>query len=398
LDGSTLTNDTFTNNASGNLGGAIFNQATGDLKLFYVTINGNTAEASGGGILFAGAGTLSLVDSFIAGDSAPVGPDVFTLMGHPVNDQGNNLVGNLSGATGFGAGTLTGNPNLGPLENNGGFFAGAPSVQQVVQTEALLPGSPAFAKGVALVGITTDERGFPRPGGGNTNPSIGAYEPQYLPGASLNQIFVENLYETLLGRPGDAGAAGWVSPLNQGLSPTAVIVDIENSVEYRNIEVQNLYQHYLHRAADAGGLQGFVNFLGTGGTVEQVAAILVGSPEYFQLHGGNDQEFVEALYQDILNRQGDVAAMASFDQALGNGMSRQALAALIFASPEYRADLVEIDFQNYLGRQADPNGLAGFVNTLAAEAQISRWRQKSSVRRRPSPSGLERGGITRGSG
>ena len=44
-------------------------------------------------------------------------------------------------------------PRLGPLANNGG-----PTF-----TQALLPGSPAIDAGVAVPGVTTDQRGDPRP-------------------------------------------------------------------------------------------------------------------------------------------------------------------------------------------------------------------------------------------
>lgn len=51
---------------------------------------------------------------------------------------------------------------LGSLQNNGGL----------VPTRALLSGSPAIAAGAAVLGVTTDARGVPRP----TCPSVGAYQ------------------------------------------------------------------------------------------------------------------------------------------------------------------------------------------------------------------------------
>ena len=44
---------------------------------------------------------------------------------------------------------------------------------------------------------------------------------------------------------------------------------MENSTEYQVIEVQALYQKYLHRAADPGGLSQGVNSLSAGGTLEK---------------------------------------------------------------------------------------------------------------------------------
>src|SRR5262249_55494644 len=158
-------------------------------------------------------------------------------------------------------------------------------------------GSPAIGKGLVTGAPNTDERGFPRTG---LTVSIGAFEPQSPLGTSPNQLFVENIYETLLHRPADPGAVVWVTQLDHALSPAAFVLAIQASTEYRTNEVQALYQRCLRRAADPGGLQAFVNFLGHGGTVEQVAAVMVGSPEYFQLHGGNNVSFLEALYLDAL--------------------------------------------------------------------------------------------------
>ena len=163
-------------------GGAIVIQ-TGQLALVNDTINGNTAGVNGGGVSDEASITCSFQNTIVAGNTAAAfvaagkGPDVFVSSGLSVTDNGGNFIGNLSGSSGFGAGTLTGNPLLGPLQNNGGPLAGASSDQQVVQTEALLPGSPAIAKGVANGAPTTDERGFPR----LTPPDIGAFQFQDVP-------------------------------------------------------------------------------------------------------------------------------------------------------------------------------------------------------------------------
>jgi predicted outer membrane repeat protein len=178
-----------------------------------------------------------------------------------------------------------------------------------------------------------------------------------------NERYVGALYQELLHRATDPGAVVWVNLLNQGGSPTVVVQGIENSGENRGLQVQALYQHYLHRQADAGGLSTFVNALAGGSTVEQVAAALVGSAEYFQLHGGTNSGFVSALYQDALNRAPDGGSQA-FLQALANGVSRTAVAAMIFASPEFLQDLVQADYTTFLGRSADPTGLAAFVKAL----------------------------------
>jgi hypothetical protein len=132
-------------------GGGIFNQTEETATVTNSTFSGNSASIGGGGIQNF-SGTLILVNTIIAGNSAPQGPDV----SEPVTSLGYNLIGNPSGGSGFAATDLLGvDPLLGPLQDNGG----------PTETMALLPGSPAIDAGNdALVpsGITTDQRGAPR--------------------------------------------------------------------------------------------------------------------------------------------------------------------------------------------------------------------------------------------
>jgi hypothetical protein len=95
-------------------------------------------------------------------------PDVYG----PFVSFGNNLIGNGTGSTGFGATDLVGtssllDPKLGPLEDNGGpTFTMAP-----------LTGSPAVDGGTTSHNApSTDQRGAPRVG----FPDIGALEAQPL--------------------------------------------------------------------------------------------------------------------------------------------------------------------------------------------------------------------------
>jgi hypothetical protein len=131
----------------------------------------------------------------------------------------------------------------------------------------------------------------------------------------------------------------------------------------------------VHRAADPGGLQHFVGVLASGGTVEQVEEAIVSSGEYFQLHGGQNEAFLTALYYDALGRGGSPAEQAGFLQGLNTGtFSRAQVAAAIFGSAEYQQDLVELYYQEFLGRNADPAGLAGWEAQLKSgmtDAQLA---------------------------
>ncbi|HEV3444279.1 MAG TPA: DUF4214 domain-containing protein [Gemmataceae bacterium] len=383
IDFTTITGNSALNNAGANGGGIDAPAAfTGAVSLFNDTINANIAT-TGGGIFWQGTpgSTFTVQNTIIARNSATTGPDAFNMMTNPFTDHGGNLIGIAgigSGNFGFTAATTqTGtfasplDPRLGPLQNNGGptvGFAGPTAVLQslVLETEALLPGSPAIGRGTPSAATITDERGFQLMAGAAVD--VGTFQTGATPVTTPNQRYIASIYQTLLGRAPDPSAIAWVNLLNQGVAPAAVVLAIEASLEFRLDEVQTIYQRFLHRAADPGGLAIFSNALGAGATVEQVEEIVIGSQEYFQLNGSTNAGFLTGLYRDVLNRSPDAGGLFAFTQALQAGLSRSAVAAVLFGSQEFRNDLVALDYQTDLGRNADPAGAAGFVLALNSGA------------------------------
>jgi hypothetical protein len=209
-----------------------------------------------------------------------------------------------------------------------------------------------------------------------------------------NHVYVNTLYRKLLGRDADptglAADSGLLDAVPAGGNATAarsvVVNAITSSLEYRQDVVDRIFQHYLHRSAfgDPTGLTAFVNLLNAGGTQELVAAAVIGSSEYFMLHGSDTASFLNALYKDGLERAIDpVGANTLLGLA---GTNRTAVAQIILNSQEYRAKLVNFPdglatggivaslpfgyYQLLLGRDARlVNGVdesSGYVNELAA--------------------------------
>jgi hypothetical protein len=188
----------------GSLGGGIENEELGTLSLMDSTLNGNSATGNieypsvGGGI--GNRGTLSVTFSTLSGNSASVGggianfgnasgtpPPTASLVdtiaagntesgSNAASDIGGDVTGsyNLIGTGGSGGlkGGQDGNIVLTGLTGLGlsplGDYVGP------TQTMALLPGSPAIDAGIAVSGVTTDQRGITRPQG--SAPDIGAFE------------------------------------------------------------------------------------------------------------------------------------------------------------------------------------------------------------------------------
>jgi hypothetical protein len=134
------------NGAGGGLGGGIY--ASAGVLLLACTLAGNSADGAGGGLAAPGGG--SLMNCIAGANTSGASPDV----SGSISSGGYNLVGNTSGSAGFGAtgDQLNVNPLLDWLQNNGG----------PTPTMALLPGSPAVDQGRSF-GLTTDQRGEPRP-------------------------------------------------------------------------------------------------------------------------------------------------------------------------------------------------------------------------------------------
>ncbi len=219
IDGSgtlTINHSTITGNTGGGNGGGI--SGSGKLTLSNSAIWGNSTS-NGGGIGDAGlGGTVTIVNSTIYGNSAGPGGGIYntsrtltisnsTIAANSGSDGSNiynagptatflnSIVAYTQSANCFGAVTSNGynlssddscnfhstgdlsntDPHLGDLRNNGG-----PTL-----TAAELPGSPAMDAGNpsgCTDGhdhlLTTDQRGYPRPGKGSNRCDIGAYEFQ----------------------------------------------------------------------------------------------------------------------------------------------------------------------------------------------------------------------------
>ncbi|MEH2128073.1 DUF4347 domain-containing protein [Nostoc sp.] len=175
-----LINSTISGNRETSDGGGIFNNDT--LSLINTTVTNNTADSNGdgtgdGGGVFNDGGTITVGNTIIAANfdnstSGNIYPDVAGNF-----SDGNNLIANNTGSTGFTTSTFVGtstspiDPKIGPLQNNGG----------ATFTHALLVGSPTIDAGnnsLIPASVTTDQRGTGFNRISDDRVDIGAYEVQ----------------------------------------------------------------------------------------------------------------------------------------------------------------------------------------------------------------------------
>jgi Domain of unknown function (DUF4214) len=205
---------------------------------------------------------------------------------------------------------------------------------------------------------------------------------------AANEAFVTTVYTDLLHRaPDTAGFVSLITALGQGLAAGQAVQTIAASGEFHSLEVQHLYQTFLHRDADADGLAAFTAFLNASGTTEQLAAFMLASPEYYQQTGATGANFVAALYTDVLHRPPDAAGAAFWQEQVAGGQARALVADAVLHSAEAQTAVVEAIYEDYLHRAADAPGLAGFVAFLqrggAPEQVIARVMGSAEYLSRP---------------
>lgn len=177
-----------------------------------------------------------------------------------------------------------------------------------------------------------------------------------------NAAYVERLYEGILGRPSDAGNAGWISMLNSGSSYESVISGFLGSPEFANICATYGLPVGRISIGSATYPRAGANSAVAGGTNGAVAA------------SGGVSDFVSRLYTQALGRQAEPDGLNGWSAAIVAQPERSNLYNIalngFLHSPEFtnknldNAEYVKVLYRTFLGREPEPEGLAGWTNAL----------------------------------
>jgi hypothetical protein len=138
-----------------------------------------------------------------------------------------------------------------------------------------------------------------------------------------------------------------------------------HSTEYYANFVTAAYQKYLGRGPDAAGLAGWVSAMQSHGlTDERLEAGFIGSAEYIRNHGGSGRGWVAGMYRDLLGREPGAAEVDFWVRHLQAGMAPADVAYGFAASAEREGQRITTDYQQFLGRTPDAQGLASWVNAF----------------------------------
>jgi Ca2+-binding RTX toxin-like protein len=179
-------------------------------------------------------------------------------------------------------------------------------------------------------------------------------------GSLSNAAFVSTLYNNVLGRAADAqGLNDWVNLLNGGMSRASVVVGFSESLEFQissdilahSGQVYRIYDSAFNRQADAGGLEGWVNAMYAGAKIGDLVNGFMNSAEFTNTYGPinalSNTDFVNLLYTNVLNRTADSGGLASWVASLDGGTSR-ANVFLSFSESQEHKNLMAPGYDSFM--------------------------------------------------
>lgn len=186
--------------------------------------------------------------------------------------------------------------------------------------------------------------------------------------------YLAGLYRDLLHRwPAPSEISGWENAIGSGLDVGQVANIFTHSAEYAGIVIGESYASLLGRGVDPSGLASWTAFLQNGGTIEQFDAQILGSTEYFNLQGGSEGQWLDALYRDELNRPVDGGAQNYWLSQLQHGATHAGIAFSVVTSAEAQTQLVTGLYQQDFSRPGTDSEIGYWVGQLQsgmAEASL----------------------------
>ncbi len=204
-------------------------------------------------------------------------------------------------------------------------------------------------------------------------------EFQTVYGGLDNTGFVSLLYENVLGRTGNTSEVqGWTAQMDVGMSRDQVVLGFSESTEFREDtsgmatmaaedasapgwqdDVFRLYQATLDRLPDVTGFLGWVAQLAGGRAYLDVVQAFVSSPEFSAVYGPQeDGDFVELLYQNVLDRASDPGGRQGWLDMLDAGGTRAEVVRGFAQSTEFR-EATAADLESWIRDLGVQDVLAG---------------------------------------
>lgn len=185
--------------------------------------------------------------------------------------------------------------------------------------------------------------------------------------------FVTQQYEDFLSRSPDAtGLAYWTAQLEAGAEPATLVESLAESDEFAGTiaPVVRLYYAHFQRPPDHAGLTYWIGVARNGASLAGISEEFVNSDEFVATYGAlDDAQYVDRVYQNVLERPADASGTAYWTNLLANGLSRGALLAAFSESAEYTTKMdgtvrATMLYVGMLKRTPETEGLSYWANTL----------------------------------
>lgn len=165
------------------------------------------------------------------------------------------------------------------------------------------------------------------------NTVVGLYAPT---GASAPSFSGPTAEIVLLGRL-DLSRRDFVLDGTEAVAPAAF-------ADEHQAQATRLYDTVFDRAPDAGGLAFWTGALRAGHSLEAVAGAFMAAPEFRAAYGTpDDGAFVAALYRNVLDREGEPAGLAFWNECLRSGALGREQVVLGFSESAEHAAMVTPD-------------------------------------------------------
>jgi hypothetical protein len=195
-------------------------------------------------------------------------------------------------------------------------------------------------------------------------------------------VWLTETYKVVLGRtPGSAELSGWLSWLQTTGTEDQLAAVINNSAEaHQHVWagwIQDAFQTYLGRSAGPADIASWTGAFQIGWSRDTFVATVLSSVEYQNRVGASNTQFVTALYRDVLGRTASTTDVNAWAGLLQGGTSRAAVIAAFVGSFEYqwRKDMLwgASLYQNWLGRPASATELSAVAGSLTNGTPDTLW-------------------------
>lgn len=179
------------------------------------------------------------------------------------------------------------------------------------------------------------------------------------PTSPRDLVYIDRVHRLFMGRAATGGEKHlWGTYLTRGGSRAGFVDFVVGTAEYNRNLVADAYQSVLGRTADGPGLASWTDVLTSTGRDDSMYAGLAGSDEFFKSRGrGDTLGFLDAMYQNFLGREVDPNGVATWGSRLEDGsMNRTQVSFAVLQSSEYSKRVVGKSYALVLGRWPDPAG------------------------------------------